>query len=121
MNAGRIEKYRQQLRNRPAMFGGWLQNHALKALAEDDSAEAMRALAEAVSEADDGVLAATALELLRERAADGNVAAREALCRLVIHHDDPHARKIVLAAGYVPHEESNRALFYFLTERWEEY
>src|SRR5438445_1945666 len=121
MNASRIEKYRQQLRSRPAMFGGWLQNHALKTLAEDGSAEAMRVLADAVVQAEEEALAATALESLRQLAAEDNVAAREALCRLVIHHDEPRARQIVSAAGYAPHEESNRALFYFFTERWDAY
>ncbi|HLJ95231.1 MAG TPA: WD40 repeat domain-containing protein [Gemmataceae bacterium] len=121
MDTTRIEKYRRHLRNRPLMFGGWLQNHALKTLAEDGSAEAMRALADAVANAEDAFLADAALEILRQLAAHDNVAAREALCRLVIHHDEPAARQIVSAAGYVPHEESNRALFYFLTERWDAY
>jgi WD40 repeat protein len=121
MNDSRIEKYRQQLHSRPSVFGGWLQNHALKTLAEDGSAEAMRVLADTVVQADEEALAATALESLRQLAARDNVAAREALCRLVIHHDEPGARQIVSAAGYVPHEESNRALYYFLTEQWNAY
>jgi len=121
MNASRIEKYRQQLHSRTPVFGGWLQNQALKTLVLDGSAEAMRVLADAVVQAEEEALAATALESLRQLAAEDNVAAREALCRLVIHHDEPRARQIVSAAGYVPHEESNRALFYFFTERWDEY
>src|SRR5438128_5419822 len=103
MNASRIDKCRQQLRSRTPLFGGWLQNHAVKTLAEDGSAEAMRVLADTVVQAAEEALAAAALEALRQLARD-NVAAREALCRLVIHHDEPGARQIVAAAGYVPHE-----------------
>jgi WD40 repeat protein len=121
MNASQLDKYRQQLRGQMPLIGGWLQNQALKSLALDGSAEAVRVLAEAVVQAEDESLAAIALESLRQLAAQDNVAAQEALCRLVIHQDEPHARKIVEAAGYVPHEESNRALFYFLTERWDDY
>jgi WD40 repeat protein len=121
MDISRIEKYRQQLRSRTPVLGSWLQNHALRTLAEDGSAEAMRVLADTVVQAEQETVAATALESLRQLAAQENVAAREALCRLVIHHDEPGARKIVSAAGYIPHEESNRALFYFLTERWDAY
>jgi WD40 repeat protein len=121
MDAYRIAKYRQQLCGPTPWFGGWLQNQALKTLTVDGSAEAVRVLADAVVHADDESLSAAAMESLRQLAAQDNVAAQEALCRLVIHHDDPWARKIVLAEGYVPHEEANRALFYFLTERWEEY
>ena len=121
MNASQLDKYRQQLRGRTPLIGGWLQNQALKSLIQDGSAEAVRVLADAVVQAEDETLAATALESLRQLAAQDNVAAQEALCRLVIHHDEPQACQLVEAAGYVPHEESNRALFYFLTERWTEY
>jgi WD40 repeat protein len=121
MDAFRIEKYRQQLCGPTPWFGGWLQNQALKTLALDGSAEAVRVLADAVVHAEDESLGAAAMESLQQLAAQENVAAQEALCRLVIHHDLPCARKIVLAKGYVPHEEANRALFFFLTERWDEY
>jgi WD40 repeat protein len=121
MDAGRIEKLRQRLRNRIPLFGGWLQHQALKTLSQDGSAEAVRLLAEAVMEAEDDAFGAAALESLRQLAARGNVPAQEALCRLVIQHDHPRANKIVTAAGYLPHDESKRALFYFMTERWEEY
>src|SRR5262249_52879107 len=121
MDARQIEKYRQQLRSPTPWYGGWLQNQALKTLALDGSAEAMRVLEDAVVQAADETLADAALESLQQLAAEGNVAAQEALCRLVIHEDQPCVRKIVSAAGYVPHEESKRALFYFLTDRWDEY
>lgn len=121
MDVGRIEKYRQQLRKRTPWFGNWLQNQALKTLSLDGSAEAVRLLGEAVVEAEDEALGIAALEALRQLAAQGNVAAQEALCRLVIHDDHPRAHKIVVAAGYLPHDEAKRALFYFLTERWDDY
>src|SRR5260370_42468628 len=109
MNHSRIDKYRQQLHSRPSVFGGWLQNHALKTLAEDGSAEAMRGLADTVVQADEEALAAAALESPRQLAARDNGAAREAPCRLVIHQDEPGARPIVSATGCVPPGESTRA------------
>jgi WD40 repeat protein len=121
MDAGQIEKLRQQLGNRVPLLGSWLQNQALKTLSQDGSAEAVRLLAEAVVQAEDEVFGTAVLESLRRLAAQGNVPAQEALCRLVIHYDDRRAAKIVMASGYLPHDESKRALFYFMTERWEEY
>jgi len=51
----------------------------------------------------------------------GSKTAQQALCRLVIERDDPVARDAALAAGYVPQDEEQRALFFFLTEQWERY
>jgi WD40 repeat protein len=121
MDVARIEKLRRRLRKRTPWFGAWLQNQALTELFEDGSAEAVRLLAEAVVEAEEETLGDAALHSLGRLAAQGNVAAQEALCRLVIQYDHPRAGKIVMAAGYLPHDESKRALFYFLTERWDEY
>jgi sugar lactone lactonase YvrE len=121
MDAGKLKKYRRQLRSRTPLIGGWLQAQALKTLAEDGSAEAVRLLAETAVHGDDDVLHATALGSLRQLAEADNVPAREALCRLVIHHDHPEARALVFAAGYLPHDEVQRALFYFLTDQWQKY
>jgi WD40 repeat protein len=121
MNLRQIEKYRRQLRNHMPLIGGWLQGQVLRTLAEDGSAEAVRLLAEAVAPDEDQTLSTAALELLRRLAERKNVAAQEALCRLVIHHNHPQARQIVAAAGYVPHDELQRSVFYFLTEQWGAY
>src|SRR5262249_2336850 len=121
MDQSQLEKYRQQLHSRVPLIGSWVQGQALRALADEGSAEAMRLLAEAVTQGEDESIEEAALGALGPQAEQGNVAAQEALCRLVIHHDHPGARKAVFAAGYVPHEETHRALFYFLTEQWAEY
>ena len=43
------------------------------------------------------------------------------LLDLIIKHNHPIACQIAIKAKYVPHELSQRALFYFLTEQWEKY
>lgn len=48
-------------------------------------------------------------------------AAQEALCRLVIEQDQPAAREAALAAGYAPQDQTQRALFFFLTGQWARY
>src|SRR5690349_17503712 len=121
MDTVQLKKCRQQLRRRLPLIGGWLHNQTLRSLADDGAAEAVRLLEEARTDGDDDALRAAALDWLRRLAASGNVAAQEALCRLVTHHADVEALQIVSRAGYLPHEESHRALFYFLGERWKEY
>jgi len=46
---------------------------------------------------------------------------RDALCRLAAEKEDPLASEIARQAGYVPTTPENRALFYFMLERWDEY
>src|SRR5262249_7793441 len=121
MDPSKLKRYRQQLRSRVPLLGGWLQGQALRTLAEDGSAEAVRLLEETAVQGQDETLRATALESLRQVAQADNVAAQEALCRLVTHHGHPLAHKIVAADGYMPHEETHRALFYFLTDQWKAY
>jgi WD40 repeat protein len=71
--------------------------------------------------AGDSQLQSEAGRALARLARDGDESAREELCRLVIHHDLPVVERHVLAAGYAPAEESQRALFYFLTQQWKDY
>ena len=47
--------------------------------------------------------------------------AQEALCRLLIERDHSVAREAAIAAGYLPRDEQQRALFLFLTEQWARY
>src|SRR6266849_1292640 len=110
MDSTRLEKCRRQIWSKLPFIGGWLQGQALKALADDGSAEAVRILEEAVASSEDEALGAAAVESLHQSALDDNVAAQEALCRLVIYHDHPGARAIVAAREYTPHEETNRVL-----------
>jgi WD40 repeat protein len=50
-----------------------------------------------------------------------NPESQEELCRWVIEHDHPQARKAALEAGMAPQDPYQRALFYLLTEQWEKY
>ena len=116
-----LDKYRQQLYGRVPLIGGWFHSQALKSLADDGSAEAVRVLEEAsVWSGEDSVRPAS-LEHLRRLAEEGNVAARESMCRLVIQHNEQFAWSVVKQAGYEPHDDSRRALFFFLTGQWAEY
>ncbi|MBI3946287.1 MAG: hypothetical protein HY321_10240, partial [Armatimonadetes bacterium] len=47
--------------------------------------------------------------------------AREDVCQRVIQGDHPTVQRAAVAGGYVPRDESGRALFLFLTEQWERY
>ena len=109
MDAGQLKKYRQQLSRRLPLIGGWLQTQAVKTLAEEGSAEAVHLLEEAVIGSEEEALRGAALDSLGQMAAN-NVAAREALCRLVIKHDHLRANQIVSAGRFVPHDEAHRAL-----------
>jgi len=121
MEARQIEKYRQQLRSQVPLIGGWLKDQALRTLVEDGSAMAVRVLEDAAVDGAEKPLRDAALDALEQLAKDNNVPAREALCRMVLHHDHAAAREIVLASRYEPHDESYRALFYFLTDQWNAY
>jgi WD40 repeat protein len=50
-----------------------------------------------------------------------NPESHEELCRWVIEHDHPQARKAALKANLAPQDPYQRALFYLLTEQWEKY
>jgi len=50
-----------------------------------------------------------------------NPAAQEAVCRIAVEQDSAPARAAALGAGFLPDEPDRRALFLFLTGRWEEY
>jgi WD40 repeat protein len=121
MSPRSLTTYRHWLDSRLPLIGSWLRRRALNELTQDGSAEAVQTLAGAVWRGPDPEGRAAALDALRQLARQDNRAAQEALCRFVIHHDHGPTRAEVLAAGYLPQEESQRALFYFLTGQWEEY
>jgi len=66
----------------------------------------------------DAAIAAAAREMLFHLQRDD---AKEALCRLVIETDAALAREAAFALKYLPRNPSQRALFLFLTEQWEQY
>ena len=121
MESSLVKKCRRRLANRVPFIGPWLRRRAVAQLYRDGSADAVQTLAGAVWRADDRDVRDEALEALLRLARQDNRAAQEALCRYVTHHDDGAARAEVLARGYEPIEESQRALFYFLTGQWEKY
>ncbi len=45
----------------------------------------------------------------------------ESLCDAVIARNDAVAQRVISVAHYLPIEEGKQALFYFITEQWEEY
>lgn len=83
----------------------------------DGEAGFVELLMEACVDAD-SIIAERAQHALRNLK---NKGAQDAVCQLVIERDDPVAREAALAAGYVPQDEQQRALFFFLTEQWERY
>lgn len=83
----------------------------------DEGAKIVELLVKACEDADP-IIAERAQHALRNLK---NKEAQVAVCRLVIERDDPVARDAALTAGYVPGDEEQRALFFFLTERWERY
>jgi WD40 repeat protein len=97
------------------------QRGEVRTLVRDCSPQAMTALEKAIVDSSDQQVHRIALDGLRRFAAQGHVEAQEALCRLMVEHDHPLARQIVLAVQYLPCDEHLRALFYFLTEQWEAY
>jgi HEAT repeat protein len=46
---------------------------------------------------------------------------QEALCQFAVDDIGSVAREIAVAAGYVPQDEQQRALFFFITEQWDRY
>lgn len=80
-------------------------------------APAVGPLLEACSDADPGI-ASRAAENLQNLPAP---AAQAEVCRWVLEHDHPQARRAALAGGYAPQQPHERALFYLLTGQWENY
>lgn len=50
-----------------------------------------------------------------------NPQAQQALCQQVLELNNELITKLVVQAGYLPNENSKRALFLFLTQQWEAY
>lgn len=80
-------------------------------------AEVVEPLVQAAEDADPK-LACPARQILQQLR---HQAAQEALCRLVLEQERPVALEAALAAGYAPREQTQRALFFFLTEQWARY
>ena len=121
MTEPELEKNRRRLHSRAPLLAGWLHDRAIASLASDGSAQAVRILEEAVVDFGDDNRGENAFAAIDRLAEAGNTPAREALCRLVIHDAFAPAVRLVLARGYQPHEERQRAVFFFLLGRWKEY
>jgi WD40 repeat protein len=121
MNVDELDKQRRRLRSRTPLLGAWFQDQAVRTLAEDGSAGAIRLLEEAAVDQSGDACAAAAFATLARLAHEENTPAREALCRLVIHYGHPGAYEVATAQNYLPHEERQRAVYLFLTGRWDEY
>jgi hypothetical protein len=48
-------------------------------------------------------------------------AAREAVCLLYLEHDDRLAEQAARLAGYTPRDPQRKALYFFISGRWQEY
>jgi WD40 repeat protein len=120
MDADQLQKCQQQLYNHTPLLGARWRRQAVAALAKDASPPAVGALAEAVVLSDDAEVRAAALDALH-RLAKRKLAAREALCRLVLEHDHAQAAELACAAGFAPRHPQRRALFFFLTDQWNQY
>jgi WD40 repeat protein len=121
MNELELETCRRQLESRGPLLAGWRHDRALRSLEASGSAEAVRVLEEAVIEFADDPRGEAAFAALVRLAEAGNTPAREALCRLVVQQAFAPALRIVMANGYQPHEERQRAVFHFLLGHWKEY
>jgi hypothetical protein len=121
MNSRRLTKYRNRLRSKVPLLAGWLKGHAVNALAEEASAEAVGLLADTAQKYQGSEVGRSASRHLERLAAENNLAAREALCGLVMINGHAEASRVVQERRYVPHDETRRALFYFLTHNWDEY
>jgi WD40 repeat protein len=116
-----LQKCRRHLRSRAPLLAGWLHERALRSLVQDASAESVRLLEEAVVDLAEDQRGEAAFAALVQLGRTGNTPAREALCRLVVHSAHAGALQEVTTQNYLPHEERQRAVFYFLLGRWKEY
>jgi WD40 repeat protein len=121
MQLEQLEYWREQIRSRMPLVGWLLRRRAVRHLAAEASPAAVRVLAAAVGENHDKTLPSIALAALWRLAKQQNQEAREALCRAVIRHDLRQLQEQLLQAGYLPVEEHQRAVFFFMTEQWDRY
>ncbi|MBN2005066.1 MAG: WD40 repeat domain-containing protein [Anaerolineae bacterium] len=113
-----FDKVRRRLRSRWPWFGPRQRHQAVLDLIEDGSPQAIGMLARESSKPDSK---SGEIYVLLQKLSTKSAVAREALCQMVIQHDHPGARRLVLALHYYPQDPQLRALFYFLTEQWEPY
>jgi WD40 repeat protein len=61
------------------------------------------------------------LHLLDEKTSEGSGIAGDTLCQLFIYQDEAAAAQLAVKNTFLPREQQLRALFLFLSERWDEY
>jgi WD40 repeat protein len=120
MNADFLAKWQQQLYSRKPLIASRERRNAAQALIQDGSPLAWHALVQAILNSDRRI-STDVLSVLEQRAQEGELTTREKLCQLVIEYEQPMARQMVVAAGYAPRDPCLRAIFYFLSEQWEQY
>src|SRR5438067_1080469 len=121
MNAATLQRCRRRLDNRLPLLGPWLRARAVRQLMDAGTVAAIRMLSEAAASRREDPAYQEALDALFYLAKAGNLDAREALCRLVIAGGDRRLLRAVANADYLPRQEGQRAVFFFLTEQWERY
>ncbi|MCR4413935.1 MAG: hypothetical protein NUV77_16085, partial [Thermoguttaceae bacterium] len=80
-------------------------------------AEVVDPLLDALADQDPSIARAAEQALRGLRSAE----AQDALCRAAIERDHAAAGDIAVAAGFMPRDQRDRALFLFLTEQWDRY
>lgn len=86
-------------------------------LVEEEGAAVVAPLLGAINDAD-AVVAAQAHQLLRRLK---NAEAKDEVCRCFIEENHDAARAAALESNYLPRNERQRAVFFFLTDQWERY
>lgn len=124
MDGRNLTRYRNWLYRDLPLVGGFIKKWAAKSVAGaavrgDDGA--IRLLVELIGRLANPELRFLAYQALLTAARSGVASARDALCDLVIDHDDERAREAVTGAGYLPGNEVRRAMFFLLTEQWGRY
>jgi hypothetical protein len=61
------------------------------------------------------------LQLLDGKTGEGSEIAGDTLCQLFIYHEESAAAGLAVKNGFLPRDLQRRALFLFLSERWDEY
>ncbi len=98
----KLQKFITQLHSQAPVIGWELRRMAVKALVKNGSSEAMDALANTLVQTNGHQLHRFIMKVLLNLAEEGNLEARDALCRLMIANDHPFARNVIFHAQYLP-------------------
>src|SRR5262245_52158846 len=99
MDARRREVWGRRLYSRLPLLGGWMRLRAVRKLADDDSPEGVRLLAEAVARTDDEHVRIEALEVLQEVERPRCV---EAVCLVWAETRHPLLEQLMIVRDWLP-------------------